>query len=73
MIAEGAAEDVTRVPAWAAPVSSRMGRALVVLALSIGYIVLYLTLDRFSFIEAKHGIGITPWSPSAGLDKAEPI
>src|SRR6516164_11773972 len=67
MIAEEAAEDVTRVPAWAAPVSSRMGRDLVGLALSIGYIVLYLTLDRFSFIEAKHGIGITPWSPSAGL------
>ena len=61
MIAEEAAEDVTRVPAWAAPVSSRMGRALVGLALSIGYIVLYLTLDRFSFIEAKHGFGITPW------------
>ena len=67
MIAEEAAADVARVPAWAAPVSSRMGRALVVLALSIGYIALYLTLDRFSFIEARHGIGITPWSPSAGL------
>src|SRR6516165_7794502 len=67
MIAEKAAEDVMRVPAWAAPVSSRMSRALVVLALSIGYIALYLTLDRFSFIEAQHGIGITPWSPSAGL------
>jgi len=67
MIAEEAAEDVTRVPAWAAPVSSRMGRALVVLALSISYIALYLTLDRFSFIEAQHGIDITPWSPSAGL------
>src|SRR6516162_2948552 len=67
MIAEKAAEDVMRVPAWAAPISSRMSRALVVLALLIGYVVLYLTLDRFSFIEAKHGIGITPWSPSAGL------
>jgi integral membrane sensor domain MASE1 len=31
---------------------------------------LYLTLDRFSFIEAQHGIGITPWSPSAGLAMA---
>jgi PAS domain S-box-containing protein len=67
MIAEQAAEDITRVPAWAAPVSSRVGRAWAVLALSIGYIALYLTLDRFSFIEAQHGIGITPWSPSAGL------
>jgi two-component system, LuxR family, sensor kinase FixL len=30
-------------------------------------IALYLTLDRLSFIEAQHGIGIPPWSPSAGL------
>jgi PAS domain S-box-containing protein len=36
-------------------------------ALSVGYIALYLTLDRLSFIAALHGIGITPWSPSAGL------
>ena len=36
MIAEEAAEDVTRVPAWAAPVSSRMGRALVGLACRLG-------------------------------------
>jgi PAS domain S-box-containing protein len=28
---------------------------------------LYLALDRLSFIGALHGIGITPWSPSAGL------
>src|SRR6516225_615776 len=67
MIAEKAAEDVMRVPAWAAPTSSRIGRTGAVLALSVGYIALYLTLDRFSFIEAQHGIGITPWSPSAGL------
>src|SRR6516162_9543851 len=67
MIAEKAAEDVMRVPAWAAPISSRMSRALVVLALSVGYIAFYLMLDRLSFIEARHGIGITPWSPSAGL------
>jgi PAS domain S-box-containing protein len=26
-----------------------------------------VTLDRLSFIEAQHGVGITPWSPSAGL------
>jgi PAS domain S-box-containing protein len=38
-----------------------------VLALSVGYIALYHTLDRLSFIEAQHGINITPWSPSAGL------
>jgi PAS domain S-box-containing protein len=67
MIAGEAAENVRRVPTWAAPISSRIGRVWAVLALSIGYIALYLTLDRFSFIEAQHGIGITPWSPSAGL------
>jgi PAS domain S-box-containing protein len=67
MIAGEAAENVRRVPTWAAPISSRIGRVWAVLTLSIGYIALYLTLDRFSFIEAQHGIGITPWSPSAGL------
>jgi PAS domain S-box-containing protein len=36
-------------------------------ALSVGYVVLYLTLDRLSFVGPLHGIGITPWSPSAGL------
>jgi two-component system sensor kinase FixL len=39
-------------------------------ALSIGYIALYLVLDRLSFIDALHGIGITPWNPSAGLTLA---
>ena len=67
MIAEEAAADVRRAPAWAATASSRIGRAWAVVALSVGYIALYLTLDRFSFIEAQHGIGITPWSPSGGL------
>ena len=67
MIAEGAAEDVTRVPVWAAPPRSPIGRAWAVLAVSVAYIALYVTLDRLSFIEAQHGINITPWSPSAGL------
>jgi len=35
--------------------------------LSVGYIALYLALDRLSFIGALHGVGITPWDPSAGL------
>ena len=70
MIAGEAAEEVARIPAWAAPVISRVGRAWAALALSVGYMALYLTLDRFSFIEAQHGIGITPWSPSAGLAMA---
>jgi hypothetical protein len=38
-----------------------------VIALSIVYLVLCLALDRVSFIRALHGIGITPWNPSAGL------
>jgi PAS domain S-box-containing protein len=67
MIAQSAAEDVTRLPAWAAPPRSSIGRAWTVLVLSVAFVALYLTLDRLSFIEAQHGIGITPWSPSAGL------
>ena len=58
---------MTRLPQWAAPRGSWVGRASAVLALSVGYIALYHTLDRLSFIEAQHGINITPWSPSAGL------
>ncbi len=34
------------------------------------YIVLYLALDRISFIEALHGVDITPWNPPAGLTLA---
>src|ERR1700745_2941583 len=67
MIAQSAAEDVTRLPAWAAPPRSSIGRAWTVLVLFVAFVALYLTLDRLSFIEAQHGIGITPWSPSAGL------
>jgi PAS domain S-box-containing protein len=67
MIAERVVEHVMRMPAWAAPPRSPTGRAWVVVALSVGYVALYLALDRLSFIEAQHGINITPWSPSAGL------
>jgi two-component system sensor kinase FixL len=45
-------------------------RAWLAVALYAGYIALYLTLDRISFIEALYGIGITPWNPSAGLTVA---
>jgi two-component system sensor kinase FixL len=38
-----------------------------VIPLAVGYVALYLTLDRLSFIGALHGIGITPWNPSTGL------
>jgi PAS domain S-box-containing protein len=67
MIAEQAAEDVSRMPGWAAPPRSPIGRVWAVLALSVAYIALYLTLDRLSFIEPQHGIDITPWSPNTGL------
>lgn len=40
------------------------------LALATGYVALYLALDRLSFIEALHGIDITPWNPQPGLTLA---
>jgi hypothetical protein len=46
----------------ALPCSARVAPR--VIALSIGYVVLCLALDRVSYIGA---IGITPWNPSAGL------
>jgi PAS domain S-box-containing protein len=67
MTADQAAADVSGVPAWAAPPRSPIGRAWTYLTLSVAFIALYVTLDRLSFIEAQHGINITPWSPSAGL------
>jgi two-component system sensor kinase FixL len=64
------AHCITRAREQAAPTgrSGRLGRRNV--ALSIGYVALYLTLDRLSFIGALHGIGITPWNPTAGLAMA---
>ena len=38
--------------------------------LAVGYVALYLALDRLSFIGALHGVGITPWNPSTGLAMA---
>jgi PAS domain S-box-containing protein len=67
MIPEGAAKDLSPMPAWAALPRSPIGRAWTVLALSVAYIALYVTVDRLSFIEPLHGIDITPWSPNTGL------
>jgi PAS domain S-box-containing protein len=67
MMTGRAADDSMRLPEWAAPSGSWVGRVLYVLAISAAYIALYVALDRLSFIEAQHGINITPWSPSAGL------
>jgi PAS domain S-box-containing protein len=68
---EDAAKDLGRAPAGAAgPFSGSARRIFRVAALSVGYIALYVILDRLSFIGALHGIGITPWSPSSGLAMA---
>src|SRR5262249_26222636 len=54
-------------PEWVPRMNSRAGRRWAVGALFVGYLAVYLILDRLSFIEAQHGIGITPWNPTAGL------
>jgi PAS domain S-box-containing protein len=61
---EEVVDDVVRAPNWAVPYTSPVGRAA---ALSAGYVALYLTLDRLTFIGALHGVGITPWNPTTGL------
>jgi hypothetical protein len=63
-----AIDDVVRAPEWAAPTGRRAKPAWPAVALSVSCI--YLALDRLSFIEGLHGIGITPWNPSAGLATA---
>src|SRR6516164_7466507 len=65
-----AVDDVVRVPEWATPSGLSTTSARRVIPLAVGYVALYLALDRLSFIGALHGIGITPWSPSAGLAMA---
>jgi len=37
------------------------------LAIAGGFVVLYLLLDRLSYLETIHGIDITPWNPQRGL------
>jgi len=62
-----AVDDIVGAPEWAAPMNPRTWQAWRGPALFVGYVALYLALDRLSFIEALHGIGITPWNPSTGL------
>jgi two-component system sensor kinase FixL len=52
-----------------APVA-RTHRVRIGAALVATYIAAYLALDWVSFINALHGIGITPWDPSSGLTLA---
>jgi two-component system sensor kinase FixL len=67
---EETAHDIMRARDRAAPKSwsGKLGWRSV--ALWIGFMALYLALDRLSFIGALHGIGITPWNPTAGLAMA---
>ena len=64
------AQDVGHPPERATLFGSRISNGWRTITFSIGYIALYLALDRLSFIGALHGIGITPWSPTAGLAMA---
>jgi PAS domain S-box-containing protein len=62
-----AVPDLMPAPEWVPRMNSRAGRRWAAGALFVGYLAVYLIVDRLSFIEAQHGIGITPWSPTAGL------
>jgi PAS domain S-box-containing protein len=66
---------MTRIIAGMPAESIRRGRSRLegyrsVVATSVGYVALYLFLDRISFIWALHGIDITPWNPPPGLTLA---
>jgi two-component system, LuxR family, sensor kinase FixL len=50
-----------------ARMSPRARRVLGATVRSAGYVLLYLFLDRISFIRALHGIDVTPWNPPPGL------
>src|ERR1700738_1122596 len=56
-----------RAPEWVPRMNLRAGRRWAAGALFVGYLAVYLILDRLIFIEAQHGIGITPWNPTTGL------
>jgi len=70
MATEEAAHDTICAPERVAPMCWSANRGWRAIVLSIGYLALYLGLDRLSFMGALHGIGITPWSPSTGLAMA---
>jgi len=67
MTTEEVAQHIRRTPEQTALFGSRISNGWRTMMLSIGYVALYLAFDRLSFIGALHGIGITPWSPTAGL------
>jgi hypothetical protein len=67
---EEVAQRIGHPPERATLFGSRISNGWRTITLSIGYVALYLALDRLSFTGALHGIGITPWSPTAGLAMA---
>jgi two-component system, LuxR family, sensor kinase FixL len=56
-----------RVTSWTDPLPDSLRPRI---GLSLAYVALYVGLDRISFIEALHGVDITPWNPPAGLTVA---
>src|SRR5580704_8077451 len=70
MATEEAAHDIMYARDRAAPSGWSANPVWRAVALPVGFVALYVTLDRLSFIGALHGIGITPWSPSSGLAMA---
>ena len=70
MATEEAAHNIIHVRDGAAPIGWSANPGWRAIMLSIGYVALYLALDQLSFIGALHGIGITPWDPSAALAMA---
>jgi two-component system, LuxR family, sensor kinase FixL len=70
MATEEAAHDIMYARDRAAPSGWSANPVWRAVALPVGFVALYLALDRLSFIGALHGIGITPWSPSSGLAMA---
>jgi two-component system sensor kinase FixL len=70
MTTKEAVDDAVRTPESAAPIGWSTNPAWRAAALPVGYVALYLTLDRLSFIGALYGIAITPWNPSTGLEMA---
>src|SRR5262252_10505303 len=70
MATEEAAHDIIRAREREALTSTSDKLGWRNIAASISYVALYLALDRLSFIGALHGIGITPWNPTAGLAMA---
>jgi two-component system, LuxR family, sensor kinase FixL len=63
-------DDAVPAPGWAATSAERTGSAFRTAVLIIGYIILYVALDRLTFLAPLYGVGITPWNPSAGLAMA---